>query len=51
MTWDFNGSLDQFGLGFHVARVRHALTNSWGMKFSLFVVFFELTLVVDMGHG
>lgn len=49
MSINLFGSWDHIGLGFYATRVRHRLTDHWGMKFSLYFFFFELQLILDMG--
>jgi hypothetical protein len=46
----FLGTFDHFGLGFYASRVKHRMTGNWGMRFSLYFLFFELVLIVDMGE-
>jgi hypothetical protein len=45
----FNGSLNQFGLGFYCVRVRSRLTGGVGMKFSIYLAWFEFTCIISMG--
>jgi hypothetical protein len=49
LQFGFFGTLDHFGLGLYCTRVRNRANGHLGMKFSLYLLFFECYLVIDMG--